>query len=64
MKNRFQITGEPDNTDYLVTLVRPDGKELSVLIPAADWRGWDVAIEGDSRSNPIGLNLVCDGHYI
>lgn len=62
---------DPDGSlgpDLVVTLEREDGKRVKILIPTGhpngpgreDWV-WDDTKDGEL--NPIGLNLVFNGHY-
>jgi len=51
-----------DADDYTVTLSRPDGSEIRVLIPHEKGTGFPSKCVERSRG-PFGLNLVTDGHY-
>lgn len=50
--------------NFVVELECPDGGVVRVLIPA-DSKCYEAAISRavDNFSQPIGLNLVCPGHY-
>jgi len=51
---------EVDGPDYIVSISRPDGSIVRVLIPAP---GHDSFIDNACSSiKPYGLNFVTDGH--
>jgi len=48
--------------DYTITLQRPDGLQIKVLIPIEDG-GYDDDCVSNPGPKPFGLNLVYSGHY-
>lgn len=62
-KAYIKLTSDCEKTDenYLVTIERPDGIKLKILIPREDSDSW--ANEGITRDETFGLNMVTDGHY-
>jgi hypothetical protein len=53
---------EHNNEDYTVTLQRPDGSLVKVLIPCEWADGFPNACASTSVE-PFGLNCVTEGHY-
>jgi len=51
---------------YRFKVILPDGRNTVIMVPGVKDGQWPAAMydydyqEGDE---PIGLNLVCDGHY-
>ena len=59
--------------EYLLELQAPDGRQIQVVIPdynsdrhesKASWGGPDPRSRLRASDEPIGLNLVCRGHYM
>ena len=56
------VRQELTEDDYLLTIRRPDGSEVKVLIPREDCS--DVYVRQCMQNNlERGLNLVTAGHY-
>lgn len=53
---------EKGDDDYCITLRRPDGSVLKVLIPVEGGHDWSNECVLGSKT-PFGLNFVFEGHY-
>ena len=51
--------------NYIASIRRPDGSIVRVLIPVegVDCHANDVVADCDTEKEPLGLNLISDGHY-
>lgn len=51
--------------NYIASIRRPDGSVVRVLIPVecVDCHANDVVKDSDTEKEPLGLNLISDGHY-